>query len=147
VGGTTAARASDPSYGDQSDDAALAIVRQQFDDLLDAPALRWPPIHVDEELRGYLTDNTAVVAEDDGQRGVVESTLPLRGETIDGDTAPIDLALMDANGASFAPRSSTAATRVPDDASGQLRFPDQDFGVALAGAEQKDAMVQSNTTF
>ena len=134
-------------YGDESDAQARATVRDQFDGLLDAPALRWPPVRVDEDIRGYLSDTRAVVADDTGRRGVMESTLPLRGETIDGDKAPIDLALMHAKGSSFAPRSSAAATRIPDDARGELRFPDQSFGVALAGAQQKDAVVQSNTLF
>ncbi|HKP90736.1 MAG TPA: hypothetical protein VJT75_12285 [Thermoleophilaceae bacterium] len=143
---------ADPSesrdaYSDQSDAEALATDRDQFDGLLEEPPLEWPPDHRGQDVRGYLSENAAVVTEADGSRGVIESTLPLRGETPGGDSAPIDLSLVRAGGTSLAPRSSIAAVRIPDEATGELRFPDQDFGIKLAGAEPQDASVQSNKVF
>jgi hypothetical protein len=134
------------AYADQSDAEALATAREQFDGLLDAPPLKWPPVHPGEELRGYLSDQAAVVSGADGGRGIVESTLPLRGETPEGETASIDLGLIDV-GSTFAPKSSAVDVRIPDDSTGQLRFPDQSFGVRLAGADAQSAVVESNKAF
>ena len=135
------------AYSEQSDTEALATVRGEFEGLLDDPALKWPPSHAGEDVTGYLTEHTAVVTEPDGARGVIESTLPLRGETPHGDTAPIDLGLVDASTTSFAPKSATAAVRIPDESTGELRFPDQSFGVRLVGADPQGANVESNKAF
>lgn len=144
--------ATDPSesrdaYSDQSDSEALATDRDQFDGLLDEPPLKWPPDHPGEDVEGYLSEHTAVVTEAEGGRGVIASTLPLVGETPGGDSAPIDLTLVESDGGSLVPRSSVTAVRIPDEATGGLRFPDQDFAIKLVGAESQDASVQSNKAF
>jgi hypothetical protein len=135
------------AYSDQSDGEALATDRDGFDGLLDGPPLKWPPAHAGEQIHGYLSDHAAIVTEAGGERGLIESTLPLRGETPGGDSAPIDLGLVDAGDTSFAPRSSAAAVRIPDESTGELRFPDQSFGLRLADAEPQDANIESNKAF
>lgn len=135
------------AYRDQSDVEALATVRDQFDGLLDTPPLKWPAVQPGEDIHGYLTDNSAVVSEPDGGRGVIESTLPLRGETPAGHEAAIDLGLVDVSDAASAPRSTAAPVRIPDDSTGELRFPDQSFGISVADANPQQAQVESNNAF
>lgn len=134
------------AYANQTDAEALATAQNEFDGLVDAPALTWPPAHARDEIEGYMANDAAVVSAGGGRHGILESTLPLRGKTPDGHGASIDLGLVDV-GNSFAPKSSAVAVRIPDQSTGELRFPDQSFGVRLAGADEQDATVQSNTAF
>ncbi|HKP91225.1 MAG TPA: hypothetical protein VJT75_14775 [Thermoleophilaceae bacterium] len=135
------------AYSDQSDAEALSTAHEEFEGLLDTPPLKWPPVHAGEDLRGYLSEDTAVVSEPSGALGLVESTIPLRGETPGGDTAPIDLGLVDVGDSAFAPKSAAAEVRIPDESTEPLRFPEVSVGVELEGAASQAASVQSNSAF
>jgi hypothetical protein len=138
--------ASRSSFRGQSDAQALATARDKFAGLLTSPPLRWPALRSGQELRGYLGDARAVVAEPSGRLGVIDSTLPLRGETPAGAKAPIDLGLVESGGA-YAPRSAAATVRIPRSSSDELRFPDQSFGVSLDRARAQAATISSNKAF
>jgi VCBS repeat protein len=139
--------ASRDAYRDETASEALATVRQKFPEFLDTAPLAWPALRAGDELKGYLNNETAIVADPSGKRGVVESTVPLRGTTPDGSRVPIDLSLVDAGNSTYTPKSAAAAVRIPDNAGGELRFPDQSFGVSLDGANRQAATVSSNKAF
>jgi endonuclease/exonuclease/phosphatase family metal-dependent hydrolase len=139
--------ASRDAYRNQTDLEARATVDRQFPWILSAPALRWPASDVDAHVAGYLSDERAVVGRGPGRRGVVESSVPLRGTTQDGKHAALDLGLVDVGSAALAPKSAAAAVRLPTNSDGQLRFPDQFFGLRLDGARTQAATVSQNKLF
>jgi hypothetical protein len=135
---------SQQAFRDQSDAQAERTDRGHFGAWLESPALQLPALSPGEELRGYLNDRTAVIREPSGHGSVVESSLPLRGKTPSGKTAPVDLALVDAGGSAYAPKSTAVPIRIPKSSGDALRFPDQAFGISLAGARSQPAALSSN---
>ena len=149
--GSSAGRAerasSRSAYHGQSDREALATVRDKFSSLLDTPTVKAPNPASGQKLDGFVNDFTAVVSDDAGHRGVMDSSFPVRGKTQSGDSAPIDMGLVDAGASAYAPKSTAADVRIPDDSRGKLRFPDQSFGVSLDGAAAQGASIESNKAF
>jgi hypothetical protein len=130
--------ASRQAYRDQSADEALATARRKFSEAVDAPALKLPALGSGEALDRYLGPKSAIVTGPGGHQAVLESSLPLKGQAPDGSTAPLDMSLLD-QGDAFAPKSTLGAVRIPKQAGGEVRFPDQGFGIRLpsSGADAK----------
>lgn len=139
--------ASRQAFRNESSSQALATARDKFPWLVNAPALKWPATGVVAALKGYLNPETAVVDSGAGRRGLLESSIPLRGTTPDGSDAPIDLNLIDAGGSAYAPRSAATAVRIPASSQDELRFPDRSFGVSLGGAAARPATISQNKAF
>jgi hypothetical protein len=137
---------SDEAFTDQPDDQALATARKEFPGLVSSPPLQWPPLDKGQEIERYLSPHSAVVDVPGARSAVLESDLPLRGETPDGDRAPLDMGLTD-QGDSFEPKSTAAAVQIPKSSDGHLRFPDQGLGLEVAGAHATDAKLTQNKVF
>jgi VCBS repeat protein len=135
---------SQQAFRNQSDAQAERTDHSHFAAWLESPALQWPALASGEQLRGYLNDRTAVIREPSGHGSVVESSLPLRGKSPSGKTGPVDLALVDAGGSAYAPKSTAVPIRIPKNSGDALRFPNQSFGISLAGAHSQPAALSSN---
>jgi parallel beta-helix repeat protein len=137
---------SQDAFVDQPDDQALATARAEFPELVKSPPLRWPELGADQEIDHYLSPTTAVVDEPGRKDALLQSDLPLRGETPDGHSAPLDMGLSDA-GDTFQAKSTAAAVELPKRSDDTLRFPDRDLGIEVPGVEPTDARVTSNKLF
>jgi hypothetical protein len=73
----------------------------------------------------------ATVEDSNGKRSIVESTLPLYGQTPDGGSSPLDLSLTPQPG-SFVPRSTLVPVSVPASSDGELKFRGEGVGVSFA---------------
>ena len=126
-------RASRDRFAGASDAEALDIVRDELPRLLGRPAYR-PLRGSDGDVDRYLgaDDQSALLDTGDGERTIVESMLPLRGQTADGDEAPVDLALEERDGA-FEPKSAPVRTNLPADISDGVALP-YDGGTLRVGA-------------
>lgn len=138
--------ASQDAFTDQPDDQALATAREEFPELVASPPLRWPPLEDDQDVTRYLSPTSAIVEDADGKRAVLESDLPLRGETPTGDRAPLDMALSD-QGDTFEPKSTVQPVELPDRSEADVRFPEQDVAIGLLGAEPTAAKLASGKVF
>jgi RHS repeat-associated protein len=124
---TDAARAeragSRSRFADASDAEAFAIARERFPRLIDKPAFRtFRPDSGDHVARYLPDDRSALLDTGDGERTIAESTLPLRGTTASGDSAPVDLEIAK-HGDGFEPKSAPARTSLPNDLADGVSLP------------------------
>jgi hypothetical protein len=109
----------------------------------------WRPFTLPEGARvaDYLGDYAASVELPDGQRTLVESTLPIRAESETGTLAPVDLSLVDSGGF-FEPRTPFAELRLGKAASDGALLPGSGIGVApRAAATVSNAVAVSDKAF
>ncbi|HKP89961.1 MAG TPA: hypothetical protein VJT75_08300 [Thermoleophilaceae bacterium] len=124
---TQAARAdraeSRDAYRDLSASEALAAVTEELPEVVTEPVFK--PIEPDDGARVEHYDNndtSAVVETAGGDRVLAESNLPLRGTTVDGDRAPIDLTL-EAHGDRYSPESAPLRASLPAELSAAAELP------------------------
>lgn len=137
---------SQDAFADQPDDQALATARAQFPGLVSSPPLQWPPLDRGQDVKRYLSPTSAIVEDARGKRAVLDSDLPLRGETPSGERKPLDMGLSD-RGDTFEAKSTVQPVELPDSASSDVRFPDQHVSIGLAGADAADAKTTSGKVF
>lgn len=125
-------------YSGASDREALAIARDHHPELIDTRAFRAFRPSGDDRVERYLDhDADALVAVGDGENVLVESTLPLRGRTADGNRSAIDLALVREDGR-FEPKSSPIRASLPPQLGDGLDLP-YDGGTLTVHATGADA--------
>jgi parallel beta-helix repeat protein len=133
-------------FDHQADDQALATARAEFPGLVSSPPLEWPPLGEGQQIDRYLSPHSAVVDLPGARSAVLQSDLPLRGETPGGDSAPLDMGLTD-QGDSFEPKSTTTAVELPKSSDDEVRFPDQGLGLEVAGADATGAKLTQDKLF
>jgi hypothetical protein len=140
--------ASRGRYGDESDLGAVASDRAAFPAALTSPALSDVPLAKDQKVDRYLSNYEAQIAGPGSHRGALIGLLPLVTHAADGSRVPVDLRLKDADGGS-APRAplSGASVVIPSSSGGAVSFPEQGFGVRVAGDASKAAQVSNNRAF
>jgi len=134
------------SYRDKSSTEAVGTARKKFGDYLDAPAFPWPALGSGQVLERFVGDQAAVVKYPSGKRGLVQGSVPLRGQTPDGTKAPIDLRLSD-QGTAFAPRSALGAMRLPKRSSDGLRLATLGVNIRVVGDRGQAAQVIRDKAF
>jgi endonuclease/exonuclease/phosphatase family metal-dependent hydrolase len=131
-------------YGGASDDAALAIARERFPELLGKPV--FAPFRPDpgQRVERYLDDDQgALITTAKGGHAVVDSTLPLRGSTNSGDKQPVDLELV-AQGGRFEPKAAPVRADLPKDLADGIALP-YDGGTLTVTAEGASGKAQRST--
>ncbi len=118
---------SKTAYEQESNAQAETTARGAFPDQVGAPGLRTLTKSGETILR-KVGANGAIVGESAGKRGFVESTFPVDGQTPDGRAAPLDLSLVNQNGA-FVPSSALVPVSIPGGSGGSVSFGDANFGV------------------
>lgn len=125
--------ASQLAFSDQSSAEALTTAQAKFPGWLTEPVFTGPPLADGQELADYMGDHQARIDGPGERRTALFSTLPLIGRTPDGERAPVDLRLTEAEGG-LSPRSSAAPVVLPNRSAGRVRFPKGGFSVRLDGA-------------
>jgi RHS repeat-associated protein len=134
------------AYRDQDREHAIETGRRQFPEALAAPALEWPPLRGREAITRYRGSHEALVREPNGHHAILDSTVPLVGHTPDGDTAPVDLDLVD-RGGTLEPRSAPVRMRIPENAAGHVTLGADALRVRLDGAAASAATVKDGKAF
>jgi len=134
-------RRSRERYRETGPREAVALAQETFPEA--ARARLFDAERPAEDLRvvRFLGRGAAVVATPEGERVVMQSSLPLEGTTPAGARAPLDLQLGEV-GEAFAPRSSLTAIRIAKQLHDGVSFPQADFSVAYQ-ADHDGAMVES----
>jgi hypothetical protein len=91
---------------------AASVDREAFPRLIDEPVGEPPELPPGQRIIGYPTDDAAQVELPEGERGVIESAVPLAVETVQGQRVPLDLALNNVGNA-FEPAVSAVGVRIP----------------------------------
>lgn len=129
--GVAARKASKAAFTSETTAQALATDKKTFPDQVGArgftsldPALG--------TIAHKISDSEVVVKAPSGRNSLAVGSLPLYGKTVDGQSAPMDLALVD-EGNMLAARSALVPLSIPKVSVDPLRFADSNFGVRFAG--------------
>jgi RHS repeat-associated protein len=91
--------ASRTRYENLGPEAVSSLAAEVFPAVIDEPAGGPPKLGAGQTITGYLTDDAAQVDFGGGKRGVIESTAPIAIETAPGKSTPINLSLVQSDGA------------------------------------------------
>lgn len=117
------------AYAEQSASQALTTALNYHHDLVGAPAWRPFTVPPGATFDSYLGDHAASVTYPDGQRALVETTMPLRALDETASEAPVDLSLAD-QGPFFSPRTPLATLKLSKVAALGALLPDIRLRVA-----------------
>lgn len=99
-----------------------------------------------ESVVRVLNRTSALVSDGAGKRGVLDSSVPLEGQTPGGQSALLDLRLA-RDGSSWVPNSALGGLRLPDNATGEASFSSLGISVHVAGAAHASAQIVQGKAF
>lgn len=127
--------ASRTTYRDQTPAEALATAKR-WHHMIAEPL--WRPVDPPGggRIARYLSDRSALIDNGEGEhRTLVESLLPLRTRTAEGEPVPVDLSLAD-RGGHYEPAHPLAALTLPGSLSDGIALPDIGLRITPAGGPE-----------
>lgn len=126
---------------------ALGLARSTFPELLDPPLLDGETPAPGMRVIRRIDESRALVRDDaTGERVLVQSTVPLVGETAAGATAPLDLALLESPDG-FAPKAAVRRTRVLTRGRPGIALEDAGVTLRLSGRPDPSVGVRNGRVF
>jgi YD repeat-containing protein len=119
------------AYTDLTPEQAEALLRERFAPQLNQIDADPSRVLADVALEKVVSPTEALVTVD-GERSLIESSVPLRAPEEDGEMSKVDLGLAE-TGSGFVPENSLVDVTLPDSAAGQIQV--GDIALEIAGEE------------